>query len=142
MAFAATTFALLLAVAGAFSAMQAATQTVRVRVVDGRNGKTIKDERVQVWVGKTVNPVEPQSGPDGVAIFNAPEGSSIEIESNLYVDCRPFRKDAPRPVYSVDEIERTGIATANSCGKYKTTAKPGELVFYVRPLHFWEGMTR
>ncbi len=42
--------------------------------------------------------------------------------------------------FSVDEVLRTGAATANGCGKANTAVKPGEIVVYVRPLTFWEAM--
>lgn len=118
-------------------------QTIRIHVVDGRNGQTITDERVQVWInGKSGNALSLTPGPDGIALLDAPEGSSIEIASNFYKDCRPFKKDFPRPAYSVDEIKRDGIATRNTCGRLNSEARRGELVFYVRPIRGWEGIKR
>lgn len=118
-------------------------ETIRIHVVDGRNGKTITDEHVQVWInGRKGNALSLTSGPDGIALLEAPQGSSIEIQSNLYKDCRPLQKNAPRPTYSVDEIKHDGVATGNTCGRLNSEARSGELVPHVRPIHGWEGMKR
>lgn len=136
-------FAVLFVVASASLGAQAGTEMIRIHVVDGRNGKTVKDEHVQVWINsRTGNALSLNPGPDGIAVLDAPEGSSIQIESNFYKDCRPFKKDVPRPAYSVDEIKHDGIAAENACGKLNSEARRGELVFYVRPIHGWEGMKR
>jgi hypothetical protein len=117
--------------------------TIRIHVVDGRNGKTITKERVQVWIdSSTGSALSLIPGPDGIAVLEAPEGSSIYIASNLYVDCRPFEKAAPSQAYSIDAIERDGVATRNACGKMNVEARRGELVFYVRPIRLWEGTRR
>jgi hypothetical protein len=118
-------------------------ESIRIHVVDGRNGKTITKEHVQVWInGKSGNALSLVPGSDGIAGLDAPAGSRIEVEANYYIDCRPFHRDAPRPTYSVDEIKNEGVAAQNACGKLDSEAKPGELLFFVRPIHFWEGMKR
>ena len=132
-------FALLLAV----TASSLSAEVIRIHVVDGRNGKTITNEQVQVWVniqkGTALNLVP---GPDGIAVLDVAAGSSIDVEANYYVDCRPFQKGAPRPTYSVDEINHYGLATKNTCGKLGSEARRGELLFFVRPIHWWEAMRR
>jgi hypothetical protein len=117
-------------------------ETIHVRVLDGRNGRTIPKEKVQVWINDSKGALNLALGTDGIAELDAPAGSSIRIASNLYVDCRPFEKAAARPTYSVDEIKKSGLATQNTCGKVKVGASRGELIFFVRPLHWWEAMRR
>jgi hypothetical protein len=116
--------------------------TIRVHTVDGRNGKTITNERVQVWINERKGALNLVPRENGIAEFEAPAGASIRIESNLYMDCRPFAKAAPRPTYSADDIKNSGLATPNICGKAKAEARPGELIFFVRPLHWWEVIRR
>ena len=131
-------FAILLSVIGCLGA-----ETVRIHVENGRSGKTITDEQIQVWVNaRTGTALNLIPGRDGVAVLEAPAGSSIEIESNYYKDCRPFEKGAPRPKYSIDEIKHVGVVARNACGKLNSEAKRGELLFFVRPIHRWEGMKR
>src|SRR5271170_6897317 len=113
-------------------------EVIRVRVVDGRNGRTITDEHAQVWInvrkGNSLNLVP---GADGTAELEAPAGTSIIIQSNFYKDCRLIETgSAGPPTYSVDEITSSGLATQNTCGKLKGEARRGELIFFVRPLHW------
>jgi hypothetical protein len=118
-------------------------ETVRIHVEDGRNGKTIFDEHVQVWINSRVrNALNLIPGPDGSALLEAPAGATIEIESNYYKDCRPFKKGAPRPTYSVDEIKNDGVVARNTCGKFGSEAERGEILFFVKPINGWERMKR
>lgn len=110
--------------------------------MDGRNGKTITNERVQVWINDSKRARSLIPGKDGIVEVDARAGSRIQVEANLYFDCRPFEKDAARPSYSVDETKSGGIATQNTCGKLATEARHGELLFFVRPIHWWQGMRR
>jgi len=132
-----------LAISLTITTVSLGAETIRIHVEDGRNGKTITDEHVQVWInGRRGNALNLIPGRDGIAVLEAPAGSSIEIESNFYEDCRPFEKGGPRPTYSVDEIKRDGIATRNTCSKLNSEARRGELLFFVRPIRGWEGMKR
>jgi hypothetical protein len=83
--------ALLITVATVF--LQA--EVIHIRVVDGRNGKTITNERVQVWVVGARVALSLTPGTNGIAEFEAPAGSSVGIGSNLYFDYRPFEQGAP-----------------------------------------------
>jgi hypothetical protein len=118
-------------------------QTIQIRVIDGRNGHPISGERLQVSTDPNFNNwMQSSTSSDGIATVDVGGGKEIKIASNLFYDCRPFQKDVPRPVYSVAEILNTGAATANACGKLKVEPKRGELLFFVRPLHWWEGIRR
>jgi hypothetical protein len=118
-------------------------ETIRIHVEDGRNGKPITDEQLQIWInGRVGNALTLKPGPDGIATLDAPAGATLEIESNYYKDCRPFKKGAPRPIYSVDEIKNDGVVAQNTCGKLRPEAKRGELLFFVKPVNGWEGMKR
>ena len=109
----------------------------------GRNGKTITDEHVQVWInGRSGSALSLVPGADGIYEPEAPAGSSIDVETNYYKDCRPFHKGVPRPTYSVEEIKRDGVAARNTCGKLNSEARRGELLFFVRPINGWDGMKR
>jgi len=107
--------------------------------VNGRNGKAIRDEHVQARIdGAKDWTLDLPTNPDGVAELQAPPGSMVYIMSDLYVDCRPFKKGIKHPWYSMDEIVAHGLATENNCGKVRREAQPGELIFFVRLFHWWE----
>jgi hypothetical protein len=68
---------------------------------------------------------------------------AITISGDHYVACQEYRKITPgerptdslntMPSYPVKRILEFGISAANTCGKFRAEAKPGELIFFVRP---------
>ena len=72
-----------------------------------------------------------------------PSASTIAIQSDYHVDCQEHGR-APLepgkavpleelwPAYSITRILDSGITASNTCGKFRTGAKPGELVTFVR----------
>lgn len=151
-------------------------QEIQIRVLNGRNGKAITKECVNVSLGSWhgADLLVP-TNKDGIAVLHlrgnevtadaACQGWSkeahrlegagtISLMGDYYVACQEYGKLAPGerptpqnsaaltkeliPTYSIKEILQSGISSANSCGKVRAKAKPGELVFFVRPRSFWE----
>jgi hypothetical protein len=134
---------IVLANAGILSSAPASVEPLKIRVVDGRNGKPITNETVQVWINrKEGDALQLPTDKEGIARLDVSRDSRILVASNRYFDCRPFHKEEPRPVYSVSEILKSGVATRNTCGKLNLEAGRGELLFFVRPFHWWEGVRR
>jgi hypothetical protein len=82
-----------------------------------------------------------------------PKGvDTIAITSDEYIDCQEWAKvipgEAPKdnlnraPSYRIEKILESGVAAGNRCGKFKAEAKPGELIFFVRPSSWLERMKR
>jgi hypothetical protein len=144
-------------------------QEIRIKVVDGRNGRTKSDECVNVWVGKnTVVAMAIHTNKDGVATLHLTDDDSrisiqqddpacgdfgvtnpvvkhadtIGITSGVYLPCQASPPDSPRLNFATKEVLETGVATANVCGKVKASPRPGEIIFFVRPLTFWERWKR
>jgi hypothetical protein len=137
------TYVLLLGTISSLFAGVSEAQDIRIRVVDGRSGKFISNEVVQVWIGDERDAQQIPVGEQGSAMIRVKEKeATLRIESNHYFDCRPFRGNAPRPRYKVSEVVHSGIATENSCAGIHLEPKPGELVFLVRPLRWWERLRR
>jgi hypothetical protein len=75
---------------------------------------------------------------------------AITISADYYVACQEYGKITPgepttdplstMPSYPIKRILESGITAANACGKFTAEAKPGELVFFVRPRKFLERM--
>lgn len=42
--------------------------------------------------------------------------------------------------FSTKQLLQQGYVSPNTCGKATASPKPGEVVFFVRPLSFWEGL--
>lgn len=58
-----------------------------------------------------------------------------------YVPCLPHVPDyswLAHTTFSTKKVLRSGLVTANACGKARASPKPGEIVLFVRPLHWWE----
>jgi hypothetical protein len=77
-----------------------------------------------------------------------PSGVSIAVRSSYgpgqwsYVNCDSVKNRGPNRVhwYGVAQILNSGITAPNACSKRQAVARPGELVFFVRPMTFWEKM--
>ena len=75
---------------------------------------------------------------------------TIVVVSGSSVTCQEYGKAVPgepvdpnlpkriMPSYSIKEILESGLVTANTCGKIRAEATPGELIMFVRPLTWLE----
>lgn len=156
-----------------FYAPKARAQEIHVKVLDGRNGKPVTRECLNIWVGTLAGPhlVAATDG-DGVAVLRVsdddlvagagcrgwptqaawPTGSEgLLVSGDYYVACQEYAKVVPDaakpkfigkipPLYPLKEILESGISASNTCGKFRAKPKPGELIFFVRPRGFWEGL--
>jgi hypothetical protein len=115
-------------------------QEIRIRVLDGRNGRSIRGERVNVLFDAQRSASLVPTDQSGVAVVNL-DGDHLEtirITSDYYVPCQPHPKDSPFLSYSVKEVLQSGVASSNSCGKIEGSPKPGQLILFVRPRSFLE----
>ena len=140
-------------------------QSIRIKVVNGRNGRPMAGTHVNVWVGKErkwamVIPTDK----DGVASLvltdkegevNVPrvdgDGSHVVVNPVVkydddlginapYVLCQPgtpYSWLAIRHI-STKQVVGQGIVTPNACGKATVSQTPGEIVVFVRPLSWRE----
>lgn len=143
-------------------------QEIRIKVLNARNGHRVRDDCISVWVGSPpYNGMAAPTHRDGVAVVHltrdpntvsAPTrgvcnglgavdplleyGDTIRITSNYYMPCQPHPPDSPWLSFSVEKVLRSGDVSANYCGKIEASPKPGELILFVRPLHWWEAFRR
>jgi hypothetical protein len=144
-------------------------QTIRIKLLDGKNGRPLAGKCVNVWVGNgRKDAMALPTNQDGVAsltltqndaqidtqhvwkgcgllgVINPIVKYSDQIKINAsYVSCQPHTADfswLAIKAFPVKEIVQSGIATANTCGKAKASPEPGEIILFVRPLSFWEKM--
>ena len=72
------------------------------------------------------------------------------LAADRYIACQEYAKTAPgdlpvnpvtkMPFYSIGRILDLGVSAGNTCGKFREKAKPGELIFFVKPRSFLEKM--
>jgi hypothetical protein len=141
-------------------------QSIRIKLVNGRNGRPMAGTHVNVWVGKErkwamVIPTDkdgvaplvltdkegevnvPRGGGDGPHVVISPV---VKYDDDLginapHVLCQPGTPDyswlAIRHI-STKQVVGQGIVTPNACGKATASQTPGEVIIFVRPLSWWE----
>jgi hypothetical protein len=127
-------------------------RTITIRMLDSKTGKPITTSEIELHVGMSqtsaqtagIPPSYVQTDKDGVGEVTFPiAASDIGVYARDgawgYVNCdcvkdRPYHEHR----YSISEILASGIVAPNRCNKRKFTAKPGEFIFFVRPMTFWE----
>jgi hypothetical protein len=138
-----TLFALLLS-------QSAIAQQITVRLVDGRNGRALKQQSVGLWLGdRAIGKPEIAriTTSDGIAVFPIPheqEQQPFVISGFGLVDCRPMKiRDTATGEYEMDvyhfaDVLSHGVVAENKCGRAALQALPGQLILFARPPHWWE----
>ena len=113
---------------------------VRVRLINGKNGKPITDENLNVWVNDARGSQLFRSDHDGIINLGVAGTDFLSFASNIYVTCHPYGKDEHSlRKYRVSEILDHGISDGNLCSKkIHVELTPGEFEFYERPRTFLE----
>jgi len=143
-------------------------QTIRIRLLNGKNGHPLAGKCVNVWVGsERKSAMAVPTDKDGVASLELTHKAQADtqhvwkgcgilgvihpivqysdrIEINTsYVSCEPRTPDfswLAIKAFPTKKVLQSGIVTPNSCGKAKASPQPGEIILFVRPLTFWEKM--
>ena len=132
-------------------------RTIMVRMLDSKTGQPITRSEIEVRVRvpatssqtKGIPPVYVRPNKDGVGTATFPiVASDIRVYASYgkanwsYVNCDSIHDQGSTQEhwYSISEILTTGSAAPNLCNKRKIDVKPGEFVFFVRPMTFREKM--
>jgi hypothetical protein len=126
-----------------FVGMPLICQSITVRVLNARSGRPLARQSVMISWPDTLNKTVVNLGPDGTAKldlagrseFGMLPGPKSDKEPNsiAYIDCNDFAR------VRVHEVLSRGLVTANRCSsKVSAKVKPGEVVFWGVPLHWWE----
>lgn len=126
-----------------------------IRMLDSKTGQSITGSEFVISFDKLpdlskVSRLDPywKEGGERNGILDMPfepGAASIAVRSSYgpanwsYVNCDSVKDHAPH-WYPIGQILQSGIAVPNWCNKRKATAKPGEFLFFVRPMTFWEKM--
>lgn len=119
----------------------AQTAEIHIRIVNGKNGRPIKNETLRVWT--TRDHVDADLWPTdatGSVLLKVDGNAQIALDENLNASCRtlPANQQSFQLLYSVAEILNKGISTENTCGTVLVAAKPGELILFERPFTLLE----
>jgi hypothetical protein len=138
----------------------AQTATIHVRVLDGRTGKNLSgmnltfvdyhtdrdgsthaDLNGRMTVKTSTDGDSYVANPDahGVLVFNGlgNNGAWIPCTRQKLYDSHA-RTYGSEHLYPVSTIVASGLVANSNCGRRNATAKPGELIIFVRPPTWWE----
>ncbi len=135
------------------------SRTVTLRLLDGKTGRVASSSGVFVLANHqpTVHGEWVKQNEDGTSAIKVPKDASVLLiratyddSSEYFVNCAsPKQSDTPAELwYAVADIMATGVIAPNGCIKPKAleklqvTAKPGELVLFVRKLNWREQSTQ
>lgn len=135
---------LALVVAGT-STLHAEDVVVKIRLINGRNGKPITDENLNIFRNQPHFPVNQRADRSGVINLTIDRNSLVSFASNIQVNYHQ-PTDAEKSLhelqqYKVSNMMEHGISDTNTCSKkIKVEARPGEFVYFERPRTLWEWM--
>jgi len=124
-------------------------QKISITLLDGRNGHPMKNETIDVWMGKRAEgtPLQVKTDERGKAEFTvAAKDQAFVVAGEWVIDCRPLpprnsgKSLVDSNVYYIKDVLNAGFFTQNTCGRVTRNAEPGEFIFFVRPAHWWEKM--
>jgi hypothetical protein len=136
-----------------FSPQLGTSQQIMVKLIDGRNGRTLRNQSVEIWLAeKSVGmPNETvRTNAEGIAFVPIPaQKPYFVIVGESLVDCRIDLRYTGKAstdeanaykqeVYRFADVLAHGAVGANKCGKATAQPVPGQLVLFVRPPHWWE----
>jgi hypothetical protein len=113
-----------------------------VRLLNGKNGKPIKDDNSTISIGDIIDRIDRYTDSHGEVVFTVTDFGSqqLRVLPDWYAGCR-FKRDCDDGVqvkHSLEEIVEQGVVSENLCGKRRIDPFPGVLVLYVRPRTFME----
>jgi len=129
---------------GAASAQQPATQTITIRMLNGKSGKPLSNKNVTlIWSPEFRKETEVHLGKDGTGTVDIPAGLELfdmipgpkvgkEPGRVPYFDCNPLNIRV-----AVSQVLKKGVVLENTCSKKTAVPRPGELVYWAKPLPWW-----
>src|SRR5215475_5087355 len=110
-----------------------AARQITIKVVNGHDGKPLRDTTVYIWFGTKALPPPTQvtTTNDGSASLTVPDSvETIVIAAERVADCRAGKQKSyiEENAYHIQDILRTGAVAQNTCGKASNQATPGVLV--------------
>ena len=111
-----------------------AQSTIRVRLINGKNGKPLTPTSIRVQPDSTEVPTYLVPAADPASVLVTLRFATKVSVSNQFVSCVAAAPDAPPAQYSVKDILDHGVVSTNTCNSSQPAAapKPGELTLYVR----------
>jgi hypothetical protein len=130
-------------------ALLAQTATIHIRVFDGRTGKNLSGMNL-TFVDYLNGRMIVKTSADGDSYIANPDAHGVLVFNGLgingaWIPCTrqklydsDTRTYGSEHLYPVSTIVASGLVANNNCSRRTATAKPGELIIFVRPPTWWE----
>jgi hypothetical protein len=136
--------------------LRLSAQTIKIKLVNGRDGRPMANKWVDLGIGNIVHMLTISTDKEGVASFRLTDDDAdvnTGVANPVVKYNGSFRVHAPFALcqpdganyswlaittFSTKEVLEQGIVSANSCGKTTAGPVPREVIIFVRPLTFWE----
>jgi hypothetical protein len=119
-----------------------AQETITVRIVDSRDARPIKGQRI--WLQyyphdeRNIERVHKVSTPQGMAIFQLPQSKPEKVFISLGLGDTSCSGQGE---FKTEELLKNGVTLAGNCPLNKSvsglSAKPGEVILFARPQSWW-----
>ena len=117
--------------------------TITVKLLEGKNGEAVTPSNIVVRIDRQDEAHNEwvRMNDDGTAVVTIPvDAKQISVQATYdssmetFVNCDAAKeKERYTPHwYAIADILKAGMVTPNECGKTRTSAKPGEFIFFVR----------
>lgn len=134
-------FIVCLAVLAAPGLQAAQAQSIQVRVLDGKSGRRIPNEKVSVLIKGEKAAREYKTDDEGDFTLPIDSSADIFVATEWRVTCRTV-KPGVIPYVSVATIMQEGVTLQNTCGRAKSETIKGKLVIFTRKASFFENFKR
>jgi len=115
-------------------------------MLNGNSGKPLSDKNVTfAWSPDFWEKTEVHLGKDGMVTVTVPAGVRLfvmipgpkvgkEPYRIPYIDCNK----SPFPEVSVSQVLKKGVVSENTCSNKTAIPRPGEIVYWAKPLPWWQ----
>src|ERR1022692_1748350 len=113
------------------SAATAEDVVITIRLVNGKNGKPIKDENLNIFRDQPHFAEKFRADSNGIIKLTIDHNALVSFASNIQINChRTTEAETSRhelQQYKISDIAEHGISDTNTCSKkIRVEAKPGE----------------
>ncbi len=136
--------ALVCALFAPLASAQMQVASIRVHVLNGHNGKPIRNVQTSTMMlpeSTFSSPVLVPTDRNGFAPILAPTEMEIAVTVPRHATCA-YKHDSERkrlgpPAFPVKDILATGVIGPDRCGHQHATPTPGVLTVYAKAHHWW-----
>jgi hypothetical protein len=129
-----TVIALFLLASVCSASLEAEEVEITIRLINGKNGKPITDENLNVFLAGSGFAKNYRADSNGLIKLHIDRGDSLEFSSNIQVTCHPYNgnDDGGRHLhrqFHVSDIIDHGVSDQNLCSKkVLVEPKPSEFI--------------